>query len=334
MERNWPLAEQELARAEAVARDRGLQVWERGLAQDRLVLALGRRDVEMAQRALDVIKTGLEQPIRRYRDRARTAEVLVLQGNVDSAGAELGAAMDALDRWRARLTDRELRQAAFETLGTWADADLGIASVLAALTERGHAGRAFELAERGRARELLDQVVRAAAARPEGVTGRLRTDSVRRAQTGIAAAAFAASIPDETTAVFEYVTGRGGEPTTLFAVTRGGLVSHRLPPIDSIDIDVIRYVRLVESGAAPVELSQSLGERLLGDALRALPASVRRIIVIPSDVLHRLPFETLRAGTQRPLIERYTISLAPSAQCWHSCGLLAGPRYPGRSCTR
>jgi hypothetical protein len=189
MERNWPLAEQELARAEAVARDRSLQVWERGLAQDRLVLALGRRDVAMAQRALDVIKTGLEQPIRRYRDRARNAEVLVLQGKVDSAGAELGAAMDALDRWRARLTDRELRQAAFETLGTWADADLGIASVLAALAVRGHAERAFELAERGRARELLDQVVRAAAAaRPEGVTGPLRIDSVRRAQRDHAAA--------------------------------------------------------------------------------------------------------------------------------------------------
>jgi hypothetical protein len=313
MERDWSLAERELARAEAIARERRLTAWERGLAQDRLLLALGRRDAAMAQTALDVVRAGLEQPIRRYRDRARTAEVLLLRGEVDSAGAELGAAMDALDRWRARLSDRELRQAAFETLFSWADADLGIATVLAALSTHGQAERAFELAERGRARELLDQVVRADAARPQGATGRVVADSARRARAGISAGDFAAAIPDDETALVEYVTGRGGEPTTLFVVTRAGLTAHQLPPIDSIENDVVRYVRLVESGAVPVDLSRSLGERLIGPALHALPPRVRRLVVVPTDVLHRLPFETLRVANQRPLVERYAISLAPSA---------------------
>lgn len=56
---------------------------------------------------------------------------------------------------------------------------------------------------------------------------------------------------------------------------------------------------------------------LLADALRDLPAGVRRLVIIPDDALHQLPFTALRASKEAPpLIERYEISLVPSATLW------------------
>jgi CHAT domain-containing protein/tetratricopeptide (TPR) repeat protein len=56
---------------------------------------------------------------------------------------------------------------------------------------------------------------------------------------------------------------------------------------------------------------------LLADALRDLPSGVRRLVIIPDDALHQLPFTALRASKEAPpLIERYEISLVPSATLW------------------
>ena len=58
-----------------------------------------------------------------------------------------------------------------------------------------------------------------------------------------------AAIPDDHTAVLEYVVGALDAPTTLFVLTRAGVRARRLPPIDSLADAIDRFVSLTRGGA-------------------------------------------------------------------------------------
>jgi CHAT domain-containing protein len=56
---------------------------------------------------------------------------------------------------------------------------------------------------------------------------------------------------------------------------------------------------------------------LLARALDDLPRDIRRLVVIPDDDLHKVPFAALRPTSRdQPLVSRYAITLAPSATVW------------------
>ncbi len=60
-----------------------------------------------------------------------------------------------------------------------------------------------------------------------------------------------------------------------------------------------------------------LYQDLLAEALRGLPARIRRLVMVPDDALHQLPFAALRPTPgDLPLAYRYEISVAPSAALW------------------
>ena len=60
-----------------------------------------------------------------------------------------------------------------------------------------------------------------------------------------------------------------------------------------------------------------LYRELLADALGSLPPEIRRLVIIPDDILHQLPFAALRTSANaEPLIARYEISVVPSATLW------------------
>ncbi len=60
-----------------------------------------------------------------------------------------------------------------------------------------------------------------------------------------------------------------------------------------------------------------LYRQLLGPALSEIPPSIKRLIIIPDDHLHRLPFGALReAPGGPPLVWRYQIAIVPSATLW------------------
>jgi CHAT domain-containing protein/tetratricopeptide (TPR) repeat protein len=65
-------------------------------------------------------------------------------------------------------------------------------------------------------------------------------------------------------------------------------------------------------------ISTHLYRALLAETLRWIPESTTRLVIVPDGVLHRLPFETLRAARDgEPLVERFEISYVPSANLWH-----------------
>ncbi|HEX7050966.1 MAG TPA: CHAT domain-containing protein [Longimicrobiales bacterium] len=315
-EGDWAEAERELGRARAVAEANTLPGWAAGLQYHDAALALRRgRPAD----AIAIIRVALEdlpdwQGDYRFAYRARLAEAYVRLGDLERAAAELSAASDALDSWRASLDHQRLRLLAFQRKEDFSDPDLGVATVIAALASNGRAAAAFHLAERRRARELLDRMVRAAAVLERSGTSR---DSAAAARSSAGATAgwqeIAAAIPDERTAVLEFVTGQGGEPTTLFAITRSGLHAEVLPPADTLEDDIARFVALLGAGADAGPLARALHAAVLESALAALPRGADRLVIIPAGPFQRLPFDALVAGDGARLVEHYAVSLAPSA---------------------
>ncbi len=303
-------AEEELRQAIDVARREGLTGWLRGAVALRAPLAIARGDLEEAEKVLtEDALSGPVQPPRAFGLRSQLALVMARRGDLDGAEELILRASDDLDAWRATLDDRRLRLRAFEL----AEIERGVASVVAELVTGGRIATAFHVVERRRARELLDQMVRARTMR-ETADGEPSSSGTRPIGTETSdLPAVQAAIPDSRIAVLEFFTGAVGEPSTLFVVTRDAAMGVRLPPVDSLRRSADRFVGLLRSGQDPAELSPALTAVFLGDAIRRLPPEVDRLVLVPDDALHRIPFDALPLAGDSLLVHRFGTSVAPSA---------------------
>lgn len=325
-QRDWPAAEQAIRRARALLPRLEGRQWGGALAFDEGRLALARGALPTAERSfLRSLRTlDSAQHIRRYDVRLRLADVHAQRHELDAAEREATAAWDELERWRATLNDRELRLLAFQVAVNENQASpahlselrASVARVISALTAGGRSGRAFELAERRRARELRDQMVRAQALRTQAseAPGPLPGPS----PLPLSAVAIARLIPDDRTAILEYVTGALGAPTTLFVVTRPGpdgvaVRARTLLPADSLVAPLGRFLSVTRGQLDETPLARRLGAMLLDSALTDLGTRVTRLIVVPDGPLHRVPWDLLRLPDRRYVVERYSVSVTPSA---------------------
>ena len=347
-ERDWAAAERALAAARALLpRLEGAQ-WGADLAYDEGRVALARGDLSVAERSFLRFQRTLDtaQHVSRYDVRLRLADVYARRPDLAAAEREANSAWDELERWRSTLTDRALRLLAFQVVRSEhlvspvnvSEQRASVARVLAALAAGGRAAAAFELAERRRARELMDRMVRAQALRaraPPDESSRLPTP----VQTApLSAERIAGLIPDGHTAILEYVTGGLGAPTTLFVLTRPGsdgvaLRAHRPAPADSLAGQLTRFLALLQRGDDVSAPASGFGTAC-DPALAGLDTGVTRLIVIPDGPLHRVPWDVLRLPDGRYLAERYSVSVAPSAAIlgalWHDprAGATAADRPP------
>lgn len=334
-EGDWAAAARALGDAQQLARRLRMQRWTDQLQLDFGLLALFRGDLPQAESSLKAYLATADaaQPVARHETRLRLAEIHALRGEVARAEQEAMAAWDDLDRWRAGLGDRELRLLAFQTspaelksVGK-SDQDASVARLLGLLASGGRAASAFELAERRRARELMDALLQAEALR----TGdKANARSLQAGRAGpVTADAIAASLPDESTALLEFVVGNQDVPATLFVVQRGGLQSHPLAPPREWSSPVARFAALVEDGTDAGELAGFLGKALLQPALSSLGPGVTRLVIVPDGLLHRLPWDALRLADGRQVVQHYSVSIAPSAAV--VAALWRRPRESGAS---
>jgi hypothetical protein len=251
----------------------------------------------------------------------REAEALALAGSLEEAEAAADTAFAMLEEARAWLiearpaesmeTHRDLVMALASNRRYEFDPDLGAATIVDRLARGGHTAAAFRLADVERGRTLWVRLTR---------TGLLSRDSVPVGPRG--EIRFPGALPadelrkslDPATAIFMFTTGVGGEPTTLFVLERDRLRSYALPPADSLVEPIQRFADQIEGGAYPKAPARSLGQSLLGGALAGLSPGVTRLIVIPDGPLYRLPFDALLLSDGRTLLERFTVTLAPSAR--------------------
>jgi CHAT domain-containing protein len=129
--------------------------------------------------------------------------------------------------------------------------------------------------------------------------------------------------PDEALLSFQIAPwkdlyGDFGGGSWLLVSTRSGTKVHRLP--DRVElrpaVNVFTGTFAARDGSE-AEFASILYRKLLGPALAKLPPGVRRLVIIPDDLLHRLPFASLRPEPDSdPLATLYEITLAPSATLW------------------
>lgn len=285
------------------------------LAYDRARLEQLRGHDAAAAALLRRYLTGLDPKdgVARWDVQVRLAEIEARTGDASAAAVHLASATDAMERWRAAQSDSTLRLLAFQTSAYEAgDRDAYFARAIAALAARGQPEVAFEQAERRRARTLAERIVQAdalRAGRASDTTRHAAVIDVPRATVESVARA----LPGDDTALLEYVTGARGAPTTLFVTTRHGIRAATLASMDSLLPSVRRFLAAIESGDDDAPLARSLGSALLASALDSLPPSVRRLVIVPDGALHRVPFDALRLVDGRAVLERFEISLAPSA---------------------
>ncbi|MEA2599906.1 MAG: hypothetical protein QOF89_898 [Acidobacteriota bacterium] len=106
----------------------------------------------------------------------------------------------------------------------------------------------------------------------------------------------------------------------LLVTTRGGTRVYRLPGRGELRAAGRLFTGMFDrrdgSEAAP---AASLYRQLLERPLAELPPGIRRLTIIPDDVLHQLPFAALRANPKAPpLAVRFELTEIPSATLWLS----------------
>ena len=313
-EHDWASAARELEGAKASAQRYGMRGVGAELSYTFGALALRRDALPTAARALRaaLAQSRPTQAALRYATRMRLAELFARSGDLTRAEHELTAAVDRFDDWRAMLGDRQLQLGAFQLAPDESDPNVGVASVIARLASAGKLNTAFHAAERLHARALFDQMERAEALweRP-GHTDRGSThawDSHR----SVSLDQVANALPDAATGLLEFVSG-SGEPTTVFVVDRRHRSALVLPPDDALAPAVARFNVLVQSGLDPRGLGRALGAALLDSVLRRLPAGIARLIIVPDGALHRLAFDALVTADGRYVVERFAVSVVPSA---------------------
>ena len=310
---NYPVAAERLAEAHALARKHRMGGWQESLAYWDGLLALARGDLAGAEAFLleDLRTLGSGQPARRYVAEARLAEVYARRGNIAAAEQRLTAATDSLESWRASLDDQSLRLLVFDTREQDLDPDVGVSFVLGALAQNDRAPAAFALAERRRARTLLDQMVRLATLHSDSLKLEGAVGTLHQSAAPLDLTTAARALPDST-AIIEYVAGRGDAPTTAFVISRSMVDAYPMPGLDSMAPAIERLAALLASGSDAVELRRRLAVAYLDQPVAGLPPEVRHLVIVPDDALYRLPFKALLLPDGQPVVARYAVTLEPS----------------------
>ncbi len=284
------------------------QHYERGM------LALSRGDNGQAIREFEEFRTGLGTGTHyEYDAQARIAEALTGLGRLAAAESLLVQVEQVAEELRVMRSEREARVAVLDSRRFDYDTDLGFATMIQRFAAAGRTEAALRIAEDRRARYLWTAMLRRHALREDGKGYNAARTARMLPGAGLDLRQLLSALPDST-ALLEFVTGRGGEPTTLFVVTGRGISAHRLPAADSLIEDIATFVAALEGGSPARAAARRLGATLLTPALAALSRAVTRLVIVPDGPFYRVPFDALELADGQPALLRYTISLAPSAR--------------------
>lgn len=223
----------------------------------------------------------------------------VAQGLEELAEDDLRSAAVEVERQRGTLSDTALRTSFLDSSRALFDRWVQIA------VERGDPVRAFDHAERGRARTLLD-----------AIAGRRAPDSLPVAAEALPLAEIQAQIPSGTALVIYRVLADRWMAWVVHA--NGFHFEETLTPEPVIEEQVRRFREDAQSRRA--DRFATTSRYLYRELLQPLEKSIgdaTTLIVIPDGALHRLPFGALlNPATGRYLVEGHAIAKAPSASVY------------------
>jgi tetratricopeptide (TPR) repeat protein len=230
----------------------------------------------------------------RWSAREGLGRIAAAQGDLPGALTHLLQALDEIERVRAGLERSGWRSGYF---GDKRSVYAATVDVLWGLERRqpdqGNAGRALEVVQRAKARDLLDAL-----------------GPGRSPASPATAAEITARAGDDT--LLEYFLGE--DRLYRWTIRRSGLRMAELGAKEPILDGVVRVHRALAQGSEPDAAAVSmLSHSLLGDA-GSIPEG-RRLRIAPDGLLHYLPFEILEhpEAPGAPLIDRVAVAYLPSA---------------------
>jgi tetratricopeptide (TPR) repeat protein len=236
-------------------------------------------------------------------------------GTPGQALQESMTALEAIELVRDRQAPTEGRA---EIFTLWASHYHWLAGRLLENAEAGDlpaVGLAFGVQERMRARALIDSLAAANAATSGSQTGFASLEQARQALA-----------PDEALLSFQIapwadMAGDFAGGAWLTVVTRNGATIHplRSPLAERTRLRpaVEVFSGLFTGDGDDGDAAAALYRALLADGLSGLGPGIRRLVIVPDDVLHLLPFSALRPDPgAAPLATRYEITVTPSATLW------------------
>jgi CHAT domain-containing protein len=309
LQRQWTRASETLDSVAATFRRMGSPQWERALSNRRGALAAAKGDVAETLRWYGVWLGGLTngQHNARYSTRLQLSLAHLRGGDTKRAETELIAASDELDRYRDSLSDNDLKLHATETLENVGAPVDAAERVIAAMVAEGKLDIAFNLVERRRGRALLERIARSQVANASKTTALPRRTIVPTLD------AVGSAIPDDNTAVLEYVASATGAPTSLFVVTRRGSRGYVLAAAESLETAMTAFETLVEAGVKSPPSAKRLGDALLARAVADLSSEVTRLLIVPDGPLHHLSFDALLLRDGKRVVDRFAVGILPSA---------------------
>lgn len=235
----------------------------------------------------------------RWSAREGLGRIAAARGDLPGALTHLMQALDEIERVRAGLQRSGWRAGYFGDKRSVYAATVDVLWRLErSLPGQGSAGRALEVVQRAKARDLLDAL-----------------GSDRSPASPATAAGIMARAGDNT--LLEYFLGE--DRLYLWTIQRSGVrmtdVGRKGPVLE----DVLRVHRDLARGREPEAAAVArLSRALLGSA-DPLPRDGEQLHIAPDGLLHYLPFEILEdpAAPGAPLVESAVVSYVPSASTIH-----------------
>jgi CHAT domain-containing protein/tetratricopeptide (TPR) repeat protein len=292
--------------------------WQVELPVYRARLAMLRGDLLTADSLLAVARpnfnwrSGDQVNLQTMPFAALEAQLALREHRVATADSAVGYLSAAIALRRRVMSNDDLRAGLAQLRGDWGGLSDAYPELVAGLVDGGRLPSAFRFIESVRAREVADVTLRtlgrmsdSAAAlagfrRMAGSEATVGIDEVRRRLS-----------TDE--ALVEFTLGEAGAPTTAIIITNDTAMAVSLADRKTVAPLIDRYLRVASTGVEPVALSRQLGAALLQPIVRALPSRVGRLSISPDGDLYRVPFDGLRLADDHFAVERYAISIVPSA---------------------
>lgn len=327
---HWDAAEHWLHEGDRVARGHESAGWTAERRVHEATNAMGRGDLKQADSILTQVLRGKtiqnSNAIFLFDDLTRHAEVLARRNDLDGVERRLAEAADVFASWReTQHDDRQYRVALLQARKNLGYSGAGVPYAISALARGGRIAPALRFAEERRSRDLVTRIAERDAPATDAPTSHA---GALREGFSVVTLDEAVRALGESTALIEFVTGRGNEPVTALVLAHGGVNAVSLPPLDSLAGDGRRLATLVAGGTDATPLAQRVGMALLGPVLAHLPSDVSRLVIVPDGALHRVPFEVLRTADGRLLIERFAVSISPSATALARLQRRVAPRGP------
>jgi CHAT domain-containing protein/tetratricopeptide (TPR) repeat protein len=215
-------------------------------------------------------------------------------------------------RWRSLLANAEMRTGIAQLRDSWGALSDVYPDIVDRLVRSDRLPLAFRFIESIRAREFTERALRSVARAADSVLARVEF-------ARIPMVVVAAEVSDvrrqlgRDEALVSLTLGIDRGPTTAIVVTADTAFGVSLPARETLVPLIERYHRIAVAGTDPVSVSRELGAALITPIARALPPRVTRLLVSPDGDLFRVPFDALRLADDRYVVERFEVSLVPSA---------------------